>query len=358
MDKGSFEDFLGSLRAFESGVDFERFQQGIITEGQTRGWVGDDNWNAYQNGSLTWTELQYKSENFLGFVGYQFGEALLIDLGYYRDDFYYGNGAAKNTWGGQFTGKNGINSLDDLKTDVQELVIRDAFTSNFNVIENGLNAQGRSLDDLVGRTVTYEDTNGGTVEVELSLTGIMAASHLRGAFGTLQLLTGGGASADENGTSILQYIEQFGGYDAPALDDILAGNFPTGTGGGPVAPAPEPALDPEPEPEPDPGPALEPSQPTPDPGDPGTGGGSDYQLGWQWGTTTEIAFEAGEDRLEFGWLGASDIAMSEVDEGIRIEIVGNNQSYLITGADVGDFSDGDLVVNDASARTEINDFFF
>ena len=41
--------------------------------------------------------MAYRSTNSFGFVGYQFGEALLIDLGYYDDDFYYGNGASTNT---------------------------------------------------------------------------------------------------------------------------------------------------------------------------------------------------------------------------------------------------------------------
>jgi hypothetical protein len=37
---------------------------------------------------------------------YQFGEPLLIDLGYYKADVFYGNGADKNYWQGTWTGRN------------------------------------------------------------------------------------------------------------------------------------------------------------------------------------------------------------------------------------------------------------
>ncbi len=83
------------------------------------------------------------------------------------------------------------------------------------MIESGLEAKGTSLDALIGSQRTYVDTSGQSVTVTLTLTGILAAAHLRGAWGTLDLLNNGSASADEYGTSILKYIQQFGAYDAP-----------------------------------------------------------------------------------------------------------------------------------------------
>ncbi|MEO0498836.1 MAG: calcium-binding protein, partial [Pseudomonadota bacterium] len=119
------------------------------------------------------------STNSLGFVGYQFGEALLIDLGYYDDTIFYGAGAATNTWDGSWTGKNGVTTLDDFMTKgAQEVAIQEAFGHNLQIIENDLAQQGLTLDDFVGTTTTYVDA-GQTVTVELSLTGIMAAAHLR-----------------------------------------------------------------------------------------------------------------------------------------------------------------------------------
>ena len=78
MSNGTFTGFLDALRAFESGVDYDRYLSGQITEAQIRNWVGDANWNAYQAGDLSWRDMQYTSVNSLGFVGYQFGEPLLI----------------------------------------------------------------------------------------------------------------------------------------------------------------------------------------------------------------------------------------------------------------------------------------
>src|ERR1700733_4985795 len=120
MSKGTFTDFMDAIRSFESGVDYGRYQTGEISEAQIRSWAGDANFQAYENGQMTWNELQYHSHNSLGFVGYQLGEALMIDLGYYQDSSYYGNGAATNTWDGTFTGKGGIHSLADLESGLQE----------------------------------------------------------------------------------------------------------------------------------------------------------------------------------------------------------------------------------------------
>jgi hypothetical protein len=49
-------------------------------------------------------------ENKYGYIGlYQFGEAALQDLGYYKGD----STPNKNDWIGEWTGKNGIYSKDD-----------------------------------------------------------------------------------------------------------------------------------------------------------------------------------------------------------------------------------------------------
>ena len=75
-----------------------------------------------------WETMAYQSMNSLGFVGFQFGEALLIDLGYYDDSAFYGNGAATNTWDGTWTGKNGVASLEDFTTkEAQTVAIQEAF---------------------------------------------------------------------------------------------------------------------------------------------------------------------------------------------------------------------------------------
>ena len=219
MTRGSFDDFLDGLREFESGVSEARIEG---SRNQVIQQVGQERFDAFEAGELTLTDLQYSSTNFLGFVGYQFGEPILIDLGYYEFDATPGI----NDFTGTFTGKNGVNNLDDLKTNVQEQIILDEFALNLERIETGLGNGGQSLDDFIGQEFTFTDVDGSEVQVELSLTGILAAAHLRGAFGTLNLLQSGSASADEIGTSILQFAEQFGGFEAPAVAALINGEVP------------------------------------------------------------------------------------------------------------------------------------
>ncbi|MEO1193134.1 MAG: calcium-binding protein [Pseudomonadota bacterium] len=321
MSRGTFEDFLDQLRAFESGVDWERYQAGIITEWQIRNWVGDETWEAWEVGDITWTEMQYRSMNSLGFVGYQFGEALLIDLGYYQDDVFYGNGAASNTWDGTWTGKNGATSLEAFMTaEVQEPAIRDAFGYNLSVIENGLAQQGKSLDDFLGTTASYQ-SGGQTVLVELTLTGILAAAHLRGAWGTLALLQAGAVSTDENGTSILQYIEQFGGYDAPTVAELIA--------------------------------AWEQDAGGPDP----VTGGDDYALTWSWGSHQVLeGFDPETDRIALGNVfGPADIALEEVDGSTIIYVLfgpsGAQQSLTLEGVPLFALSSGNFTGTAGAGQT-------
>ncbi|WP_208978663.1 hypothetical protein [Pseudovibrio denitrificans] len=99
--RGTYDEFRDALRAFESGWDRERYNDGRIQDWQLNEWAGGpvqdffpeyDSWGDLNDDQ--WSAMSYRSMNSLGFVGYQFGEALLIDLGYYDDDVFYGNGAA------------------------------------------------------------------------------------------------------------------------------------------------------------------------------------------------------------------------------------------------------------------------
>ena len=354
MSNGTFTEFLNALRAFESGVDYDRYVSGRITEWQIRSWVGDDNWNAYQAGQLSWRDMQYTSVNALGFVGYQFGEPLLIDLGYYH-------GNTGNLWTGHFTGKNGVDSFATLKTDIQESIILDAFGYNLNVIESGLEAKGTSLDALIGTQRTYMDTNGQSVTVTLTLTGILAAAHLRGAWGTLDLLNNGSASADEYGTSILKYIQQFGAYDGPGYSTIIAAH----ESGKTLAFAEELWNDDFN----DDGTVSDYSgwdgtQADGGSGGGETGGGSDTggdgetggdgaatvtTINWMWGTSTVLAFDPDLDVLDFGWFQKDNFSIAEVGGSVVITITGNNQAYRLDGVTLAELSMENIRAKDASA---------
>lgn len=354
MSNGTFTEFLNALRAFESGVDYDRYVSGRITEWQIRSWVGDDNWDAYQAGQLSWRDMQYTSVNALGFVGYQFGEPLLIDL-----DYYHGN--TGNLWTGHFTGKNGVDSFATLKTDIQESIILDAFGYNLNVIESGLEAKGTSLDALIGTQRTYMDTNGQSVTVTLTLTGILAAAHLRGAWGTLDLLNNGSTSADEYGTSILKYIQQFGAYDAPGYSTLIAAH----ESGKTLAFAEELWNDDFN----DDGTVSDYSgwdgtQADGGSGGGETGGGSDTggdgetggdgaatvtTINWMWGTSTVLAFDPDLDVLDFGWFQKDNFSIAEVGGSVVITITGNNQAYRLEGVTLAELSMENIRAKDASA---------
>ncbi|MEM9222752.1 MAG: hypothetical protein AAGB11_10155 [Pseudomonadota bacterium] len=360
MEESTFEHFLDALRAFESGWDRARYDQGIIAEWQLDQWAGgpvDDFFPQYNTwGDLSdaeWDAMSYRSMNTLGFVGYQFGEALLIDLGYYDDDFFYGNGAASNTWDGTWTGKNGAVSLESFMTaEVQERAIRDAFGFNLKVIENGLSQSGKSLDDFIGQTASYIQ-NGQTVTVELTLTGILAAAHLRGAYGTLALLQNGAVSTDEFGTSILRYVDQFGGFDAPTAQQLIADHIAGLTG--------------------DEGLGTPGDGGTPGGGSNGGGGNdggggapsggqgtagvdattADIVITWSYGKDTVSPFDPASDTIFVDWISSDFLTVSETADGVVFAVPSNNQSTTLSGVTLDDLSADNFTFLDQSAADEV-----
>ena len=345
MTRGSFDDFRDALRAFESGWDRERYEAGNIRDWQLDQWAGgtvDKFFPKYSSWSqLTdaeWEAMSYRSTNTLGFVGYQFGEALLIDLGYYDDDLFYGNGAATNTWDGTWTGKNGVTSLEDFMTkQAQEVAIQEAFGYNLKIIQEGLANQGKSLADYIGTTRTYVE-GGQTVEVTLTLTGIMAAAHLRGAWGTLNLLLSGSVSTDEFGTSILRYVKQFGGYDAPGIEDAIAYFTDRTTGDEGLG--------------------------TPDSGGVAPDGGldngatredADVVITWSWGQeTVKTGFDPASDSIFIDWISADQLSISEVNGSTVFAVPSNNQSLTLEGVALADLTLGNFTILDASTAAKVS----
>lgn len=174
----------------------------------------------FESGLPTGHPNQYRVENSLGFMGkYQFGEPLLIDLGYYQATIYYMNGADRNNWFGSWTGKRGIRSKADfLNTPaVQEAAIREAFALNWTRLNGALAGSGRSVNDYLGRAMTFND-QGVSKTVTITLSGVMAGAHLRGPYGVADLLLKGVVSADEFNTSILRYVNEYGGYAVVPAD--------------------------------------------------------------------------------------------------------------------------------------------
>ncbi len=156
-------------------------------------------------------------ENRLGFIGkFQFGEAKLVDLKYYRSSPnpiyrpWISSNPSRNLWKNRWTGKREINSKSDFlrnKNGVQEYAMAEALALDCRYINSAL--QGRSVKQYLGRRI-----NG----VRVTTSGVLAAAHLTGAQATAKLLLSNGrnASRDENGTSNLTYLKEFAGYQIPA----------------------------------------------------------------------------------------------------------------------------------------------
>lgn len=164
--------------------------------------------------------------NEFGFVGlFQFGEAALEDAGYYRRDAT----PRTNDFNGQFTGRNGVNSLADFKAnpDAQVKAVVDFQAAQRRQIAN------LGLDAAIGRTI-----NG----VLITESGLLAGAHLVGVGSLQRFINSNGAivPVDGNNTSIAEYISRFGGYNisrvAPSYAEVLSGTPTGGLGASPATP--------------------------------------------------------------------------------------------------------------------------
>jgi Ca2+-binding RTX toxin-like protein len=215
-----------------------------------------DELGAFESGKPKGDPQQYQSENQFGFMGkYQFGEPLLIDLGYYQAD----TTPSTNDWqDAAWTGKDGITSKDSFKNSpqVQETVIRAAFVHNAIRIEAELQKAGKSALDYLGQVKTFSD--GKTIEISIS--GLLAGAHLSGPGGVAALLLNDVVSVDANGTPITQYVDTYGGYAVTLADfssvtvPVTLADFLSATPPVTPTPTPEPVPTPEPIPEPTPEP--------------------------------------------------------------------------------------------------------
>ena len=197
--------------------------------------------------------MQYRVVNALGFVGYQLGEAILITTGYYTPEeitviangraeklerYYSGSaptslwqhgchearyklpGSDKwimatdvNCWRGTFTGKDKVHSFADvLEPDRQEPVLREIFSANYHCLNEESKKRGLSVQSALRRF--YSSTNPEETRT-YTLSGTLAAAHLCGPYGVLELFLSGAQAKDEFGTSIMQYLTDFADYETP-----------------------------------------------------------------------------------------------------------------------------------------------
>lgn len=263
---GNFDDFRAKMLAFESGISADRFDwyvenldhkivpyAQVLRPGRC---IRDRDTGKVLSTHLTVREyfqslgvdelfceddrdcisaMQYKSMNALGFVGYQFGEAALQALGYYKPSLsdstnmlfppglqilYRGEvdiiawrhgrthilidsetpaviASDVNCWEGQFTGKSGVHALEDLfQKKQQEVIMLDLLAKNSAMLKESL------VEAL-------------PLPAGVTWSGVLAAAHLCGAQGTLCHLRDGRATADEFNTPIQRYLNEFSRYEVP-----------------------------------------------------------------------------------------------------------------------------------------------
>ncbi|MGK7935906.1 MAG: Calx-beta domain-containing protein, partial [Xenococcaceae cyanobacterium] len=271
---------------------------------------------AFESGRPSGDPEQYRIQNTLGFTGkYQFGEALLIDLGYYQADTYYGNGAGTNLWQGTWTAKAqafGVNSIEDFRNspEIQEAAIRDAFEFNWKIIDKVLGEAGKTVEDFIGQTLDFND-RGTQKTLTFTPFGILAGAHLRGPYGLANLLLDGTVSVDEYGTSILRYINEYAGYDVP--EDITGGAVPN------------PPID------------IIPTTLNSGESFMGTDGVADvFSFTWSWGKSNLIEnFDPIEDVVDLKkfWLPDSNqVQILDSNQGVVIDLTDvNNQTIILKG---------------------------
>lgn len=90
-------------------------------------------------------------------------------------------------------------------------------------MNGALAAKGQSINNYLGKQKTFTD-RGTSKTITISLSGILAGAHLRGSGGVANLLLNNKVSHDQNGTSILRYMEEYGGYNVSTVDFDLGTN--------------------------------------------------------------------------------------------------------------------------------------
>ncbi|RKG37942.1 M23 family metallopeptidase [Acinetobacter rongchengensis] len=147
-----------------------------------------------------------KIRNSLGYIGFfQFGEAALIDLGYYK---HWNNNSDKtkiNDWTGSWVGHNGVNSLSDfLKSPTKQIQIIGEW---IDLLCKRL--RNRNFNEYYGKII-----NG----IEITESGAIAGAHLVGEGGLGSFLgipgfKGNYNESDGNNVHISKYINMFNHYD-------------------------------------------------------------------------------------------------------------------------------------------------
>lgn len=88
-------------------------------------------------------------------------------------------------------------------------------------------------------------------------------------------------------------------------------------------------------------------------GDPPTGvAGEVFTISWLYGVDTVLDFDPAGDTLDFGWFKASEFELTESNGSTVITIVGNKQTYTLTGVALSELTMSNITALSPDARAE------
>jgi chitodextrinase len=76
------------------------------------------------------------------------------------------------------------------------------------------------------------------------------------------------------------------------------------------------------------------------------------QIIWNWGTNTNLDFNAATDTLDFGWFQADQFTVSEANGTVVVAIPSNHQTYTLQHTTLSELHLSNIVAKDASAIAE------
>ena len=86
--------------------------------------------------------------------------------------------------------------------------------------------------------------------------------------------------------------------------------------------------------------------------------GTTTVIAWKYGTDTPLTFDPSKDKLDFGWFKAPEFDVTDTSGSTKITIVGNNQTYTLTGVSLGQLQTGNIIALDSGARTKWQNLIF
>ena len=86
--------------------------------------------------------------------------------------------------------------------------------------------------------------------------------------------------------------------------------------------------------------------------------GTTTVIAWKYGTNTPLTFDPSKDKLDFGWFKAPEFEVADTTGSTTITIVGNNQTYTLSGVTLKQLQPSNIIALDSGARTKWQNLLF